>query len=281
MTDAPDIKSVRPALIAAAQSVCGRFSLREDFSAGAVGAAILTACGNIYTGICIDLACGLGFCAEVAAIAEMLKARETHVRAVVAISADGKLLPPCGRCRETIAQLDPRNLDCLVVLPDEREVPLRALLPDHWLEEPSTAAQGFSAEEPTDSIRLFLEELVRWAAEQPDIQAIALVGSHARKAATATSDIDLVIIARQPEQYLQHTDWIHRFGPVRRQQAEDYGRLVSLRVWYDDGREVEYGLTDERWAAQPLDAGTQQVIAGGMRVLFERTPLLSALLPVC
>jgi len=135
MTNLPAIKSARPTLIAAAQAVCGRFSLREDFSAGSVGAAILTAEGNIYTGICIDLACGLGFCAEVAAIAEMLKARETHILAVVAVSADGALLPPCGRCRETIAQLDPHNLDCWVILANDREVLLRALLPEHWLAE--------------------------------------------------------------------------------------------------------------------------------------------------
>src|ERR671919_558386 len=92
-------------LIKAAQVVCGAFKLREDFSAGSVGAAILTAKGNIYTGICIDLACGLGFCAEVAAVAEMLKARETHILAVVAVSTGGVLGAPCGRCRETMAQV--------------------------------------------------------------------------------------------------------------------------------------------------------------------------------
>jgi cytidine deaminase len=100
-----------------------------------VGAAILTAKGNVYTGICIDLACGLGFCAEVAALAEMLKARETHVLAVVAVSNGGALGVPCGRCRETIAQVDPRNLNCVVLLGDDREVPLRELLPEHWLAE--------------------------------------------------------------------------------------------------------------------------------------------------
>lgn len=122
-------------LIETAKAVCGAFKLREDFSAGSVGAAVLTAKGNIYTGICIDLACGLGFCAEVAAVAEMLKARETHTLAVVAVSDGGVLVAPCGRCRETIAQVDRQNLDCAVILGDDREVPLRALLPEHWLTE--------------------------------------------------------------------------------------------------------------------------------------------------
>lgn len=120
----------RTKLIAAAQAVCGALRLRENFSAGSVGAAILTVKGNIYTGICIDLACGLGFCAEIAAVAEMLKARETHVLAVVAVSNRG-VRAPCGRCRETIVQIDTQNLDCAVILGDDREVPLRELLPEH------------------------------------------------------------------------------------------------------------------------------------------------------
>lgn len=119
-------------LIEAARAVCGEFSLREGFSAGSVGAAIRTAAGNIYTGVCIDLASGLGFCAEVAAVAEMLKHRETQITEIVAV-ADNHILPPCGRCRETIAQVDVRNMDCRVVLDKERVVTLRQLLPDHWL----------------------------------------------------------------------------------------------------------------------------------------------------
>jgi cytidine deaminase len=129
------MNEARSKLIEAATAVCGAFRLRADFSAGSVGAAILTAKGNVYTGICIDLACGLGFCAEVAAVAEMLKARETHVLAVVAVSNRGVLGAPCGRCRETIAQVDPQNLDCAVIMGDGLEVPLRKPLPEHWLNE--------------------------------------------------------------------------------------------------------------------------------------------------
>ncbi len=130
------MKSEDARLIEAAQAVWGGFQLREDedLSAGTVGAAIRTVDGNIYTGICIDLACGLGFCAEVAAVAEMLKHRETQIAAVVAVGGDGVLGAPCGRCREMIAQVDRRNLHCRVLLPDGNETTLAALLPGHWLE---------------------------------------------------------------------------------------------------------------------------------------------------
>ena len=120
-------------LVEAARSVLGHLGLRDDFSAGDVGAAIRTAGGNVYTGVCIDLACGLGFCAEVAAVAEMLKHKETHIVAVAAVSVDGSPISPCGRCRETIAQVDARNLDCRVILGDGPETRLRDLLPEHWL----------------------------------------------------------------------------------------------------------------------------------------------------
>lgn len=131
----------------------------------------------------------------------------------------------------------------------------------------------------TEKVVQFLDEFTQWAGTQTDILALALVGSYARRTATETSDVDLVIVTLDPRRYLEHTDWVRRFGTVEKQQSEDYGLLTSLRVWYHDGREIEYGITDERWAALPLDEGTRQVIAGGMRVLFERGAILSRHLP--
>lgn len=123
-------------------------------------------------------------------------------------------------------------------------------------------------------VEQFLRELTRWAAGQANIQAVALVGSHARGTATETSDVDLVVIANQPQVYLQERTWVRAFGEVVNEQVEDYGRLISLRVRYVNGLEVEYGLTNPGWADIPLDNGTRQVISGGMRVLFDRRPPL-------
>jgi cytidine deaminase len=117
-------------LIEAARAVVGRMELTPGRDAGGVGAAIRTAQGNVYTGICIDLGSGLGFCAEVAAIAQMLTHKESQIDTVVAVTSDG-IVPPCGRCRETMAQIDARNLDCRVIVGEDREVALRDLLPHH------------------------------------------------------------------------------------------------------------------------------------------------------
>lgn len=121
-------------LIEAARRYVGEFELiKPSLKAGAVAAALMSESGRIYTGICVELACGIGFCAEHAAAAEMLKERETMVRRIVAVNKD-RVVAPCGRCREFLIQIDRRNLDCEVLLPDGVSARLRELLPNAWLE---------------------------------------------------------------------------------------------------------------------------------------------------
>ena len=54
--------------------------MKEFFSPGTVAAAICTAERNVYAGIYIDMACGLGFCVEMAVVSEMLKHRAPALR---------------------------------------------------------------------------------------------------------------------------------------------------------------------------------------------------------
>jgi len=125
----------RDALVAKAAALVGEFELtKASITAATVGAALETAGGMIYTGINLDLACGIGFCAEHSAVAEMLKTRETVVRRIVAVNAE-RIVAPCGRCREMLVQVDARNLDCEVLLPDGATATVRELLPSAWLEQ--------------------------------------------------------------------------------------------------------------------------------------------------
>ena len=125
----------RDALVAKAAALVGEFELtKPSITAGGIGAALETAGGMIYTGINLDLACGIGFCAEHSAVAEMLKSRETVVRRIVAVN-EARIIAPCGRCREMLVQVDARNLDCEVLLPDGASATLRELLPSAWLEQ--------------------------------------------------------------------------------------------------------------------------------------------------
>jgi len=119
-------------LIEEARRVVGEYQLSHpDFSAASVGAALLTTKGNLYTGINIDVACGMGFCAEHSAIAEMLKNRETQIEMIVAAD-EASIRPPCGRCRELMFQVDRKNLNTKVYLSEEEYVTLEVLLPHRW-----------------------------------------------------------------------------------------------------------------------------------------------------
>jgi cytidine deaminase len=116
---------------------------RPDMTAATVAAAILSKSGRVYTGVCLHVSCGIGFCAEHAAIAEMIKGRETQIEIIVAVCDDG-VLAPCGRCRELMVQVDERNFAAQVALPGGRVATLRELLPSHWMESisPRSDADG-------------------------------------------------------------------------------------------------------------------------------------------
>ena len=98
-------------LILKATEVLNPRQLSSAAEAGSVAAALLTDSGQIYTGICIETKCSMGFCAEHAAAAAMITARESHVVKMVAINKRGNVLPPCGRCREFISQLNDKNIE--------------------------------------------------------------------------------------------------------------------------------------------------------------------------
>lgn len=123
----------REELIDRAYKVAGDYRSSEDCSSGSVGAALVTSSGNVYTGVCIDTSCGLGFCAEHSAIAEMLKHKESEISMIVAVTTNKCILPPCGRCRELVYQVNHSNLRTEVIL-GPRTVLLSDLLPERWQE---------------------------------------------------------------------------------------------------------------------------------------------------
>ena len=131
-------------LIAAAQRVLRPHRVGDRLF-GDVAAALVTDTGNHFVGVCIDTASGTGFCAEHSAIASMVTAGEYRIAAIVAVWQDenGRLcvLPPCGRCREFIRQVDPANLNTTVVLGTHRTALLRELLPEHEWPEPEPLAE--------------------------------------------------------------------------------------------------------------------------------------------
>lgn len=113
----------------AAKAVLNPKKISEQICSGGVGAAVLTKKGNIYTGVCIDTDCSLGMCAERNAISTMITNGEFEIKMVVAVDKKGRVLPPCGACREFMMQL--KNSSDIEVIVDNKGtvVKLNALMP--------------------------------------------------------------------------------------------------------------------------------------------------------
>lgn len=127
-----------------------------------------------------------------------------------------------------------------------------------------------------EHISSFLKQINAWSESQSNIIAIALVGSYARGEATESSDVDLVIITSSPEAMINNPAWIENFGRPYKIEYEDWGKVQSIRAHYPEGLEVEFGITDMNWLAQPIDEGTASVIKDGIRIVYDREGYLSA-----
>lgn len=122
-------------LIEQAKAVLNPRELYLGNRAGDVACALVSQSGKLYLGVCIDTGSGMGFCAEHSAIAAMITAGETAIARVVAVSSDGKVLPPCGRCRELMYEIDEANLASTeVILAEDRTAKLEELLPHPYHE---------------------------------------------------------------------------------------------------------------------------------------------------
>jgi cytidine deaminase len=100
---------------------------------GNVGCTLVTDAGHCYSGVCIDTGSGTGFCAEHAAIAAMVTAGEYRIAKIVAVWRDEDdvlyVMPPGGRYREFIRQVDTGNLDTEMFTGRNTTVSVRELLP--------------------------------------------------------------------------------------------------------------------------------------------------------
>jgi len=118
-------------LLVHAKGVLNPREINDNAWAGSVATALLSGSGKVYTGVCIDVACGMGFCAEHAAVAAMITAGESKIVKLVAISKDG-ILPPCGRCREFMSQINKDNINAEIMICTDKVVKLDELLPFRW-----------------------------------------------------------------------------------------------------------------------------------------------------
>ena len=123
----------------------------------------------------------------------------------------------------------------------------------------------------------FLAAAEQWAAGEPDVLALLLVGSWAKGNNRPDSDMDLMVLTDNKAKFLDAPDYFERFGQIDRRDVEYYGRCTSVRVFFESGPEVEFGLVDGKWASQPLEGGTRRVLSDGYRVLVDKSQIFDGL----
>ena len=124
-------------MLEAAKAVQNDRKVSDYVEAGCVAAAIRSASGRIYTGVCVDTASTLGICAERNAIFQMLTAGENRLERVAAVMPNGKCGAPCGACRELMVQLMTdayRDVQILMDAETGRTVTLGELTPEWWIQ---------------------------------------------------------------------------------------------------------------------------------------------------
>ena len=88
-----------------------RENAHAPYSGFRVGAAITAASGTVYVGCNVEnVAYPEGTCAEAGAIAAMVAAGETTLREVYVIADSPMPVPPCGGCRQKLAEFGAGNV---------------------------------------------------------------------------------------------------------------------------------------------------------------------------
>ncbi|WP_420907726.1 nucleotidyltransferase domain-containing protein [Faecalitalea cylindroides] len=109
----------------------------------------------------------------------------------------------------------------------------------------------------------FLKKIKEIGQHTSDIECILVVGSVATETNTIGSDLDIMIITANKSFLVQDKGFIEYFGIVIKSKIEYYGAYTSIRVWYQDENEIEFGMVDPSWIFLPLDSSTRKVLTEG------------------
>ena len=135
----------------------------------------------------------------------------------------------------------------------------------------------------TPQLNAVLRVITGWVRGRPDVLALALIGSYARNEARPDSDIDLLLLTDVPEAFrasdswLNEIDWPTHGAAIQSWSDAQYGVIWSRHVTLSNGTMIEFSFGLPSWASHPVDAGTRDVVSGGLRVLFDPRRLLTPL----
>jgi uncharacterized protein len=129
-----------------------------------------------------------------------------------------------------------------------------------------------------------IEQVTAWAKTQPDIVAVALVGSWARGNPTKRSDIDFMILSETPGARLIGIHWTkemcrtHLSSPLKNWKNGFYGAVWSRHILLRNGQRIKLSFVARSWASvSPLNPGTRYVVQDAFQILYDPEGMLSKL----
>jgi hypothetical protein len=115
-----------------------------------------------------------------------------------------------------------------------------------------------------------IRDLTHWAAHDPGIHALCVVGSYARGSERMSSDVDVMVLCTDLDSYSVATGWFQRLrADGRLIRRASWGPVQEQRWRLRSGLLAEIDLASVSWADVPLDAGTRRVLGDGHRILHD------------
>lgn len=133
-----------------------------------------------------------------------------------------------------------------------------------------------------------IERFVRWAQSEANIRAAVVIGSRARvdHPADEWSDLDVIILANDPEPYWSTADWLHNVGDPQLTFFEPTpdGGGFERRVLFEGGLDVDFAPVPVAEFRQMLDTELPpdlvDIIQRGIRILLDKDNLAERLAAV-
>jgi aminoglycoside 6-adenylyltransferase len=130
-----------------------------------------------------------------------------------------------------------------------------------------------------------IARFISWAQAEENIRTAFVIGSRARvdHPADQWSDLDIIVIANDPQPYLAATDWVENMGNPWLTFLEPTadGRSMERRVLFEGGLDVDFALFQMTSFQQMVKAqiapDVADVFRRGMRVLLDKDGLIERL----